>query len=170
MKLHVGCGANYLEGYVNLEYAEKFSKPPFKVDILADATDLPYDDDMFDEVLSFHVIEHMPRPRPEGTEQWRRSSLDFMKESYRVLKEGGIFIAECPDFEQTVREYVLGNKDRINNIYGLDRYPGDVHQWGFTRGAMFKMLTSVGFKEVAFTEPVDYHKDLEPCMRVEAIK
>src|SRR5438876_997559 len=55
MKLHLGCGPNVIEGYVNID---KFTVG----DGIAnhDILDLPYPDDSVDEILAEHVVEHMP--------------------------------------------------------------------------------------------------------------
>ncbi|CAN0478189.1 unnamed protein product, partial [Discosporangium mesarthrocarpum] len=39
----------------------------------------------------------------------------MLREWARVLKPGGTIVLECPDFDQTVREYIEGNEYRIYN-------------------------------------------------------
>lgn len=48
--------------------------------------DLPYEDDFFDVIFSFQVLEHIP---PSDLPQ-------AIKEVYRVLKPGGLFIPSVP--------------------------------------------------------------------------
>ncbi|MFI3277571.1 MAG: class I SAM-dependent methyltransferase [Rikenellaceae bacterium] len=61
---------------------------------------LPFDDESFDCVISFQVIEHIKRDKL------------FVEEVYRVLKRGGLFIVSTPNIEMSltrnpwhVREY-----------------------------------------------------------------
>ncbi len=56
MRLHIGCGDKRLEGYVNIDAREGPA-----VDYVADASDLPYQDDSVDLVYACHVLEHFPR-------------------------------------------------------------------------------------------------------------
>jgi len=55
--------------------------------IQADAISLPFDSEVFDAVISFHVIEHI---RPYKV-------LTFLKEVKRVMKRNGLFICSTPN-------------------------------------------------------------------------
>lgn len=172
-KLHVGCGQNYLPGYINLEFAEGNGKIPFKYDMLGTGMDLPFEENTLEEIISFHVIEHMPRPQDGKTksEKWRLNVDDFLTESYRTLKYGGKFIAECPDVEAIIHDIAKNsNWDMINHLYGLDRYPGDTHQWGYTRKALKALLKKHGFADIKISDGTDYHTLDEPSLRIEATK
>jgi SAM-dependent methyltransferase len=73
VKIHVGCGVNYLEGYINID-----SSAMVKPDIVADICKLPFEDSSIDEIYTAHTLEHVN---------------DFekaMRELHRVLKTGGV--------------------------------------------------------------------------------
>ena len=54
MKLHLGCGKNIKEGYVNIDsYVEA---PGIEKN---DIFNLPYEDNSIDEILTEHLIEHI---------------------------------------------------------------------------------------------------------------
>lgn len=57
---------------------------------------LPFDDELFDAIYSFHVIEHL-RPRPNE---------HLMHDMYRLLKPGGIYRVATPDLEFLATEYL----------------------------------------------------------------
>ena len=83
---------------------------------------------------------------------------------------GGKLVTECPDLDQAVRDYLAGNDERLFNIFGRQRFPGDTHLFGFNVPRLRALLESVGFTGVVEGEPEDYHKHLEPCIRVECTK
>ena len=84
MKLHLGCGRNVLEGWVNLDTV---ALPG--VDVVFDLetcarTPLPFADDSVDEVLANHVIEHIAHPLP------------LMQELHRVARAGATAVFAVP--------------------------------------------------------------------------
>lgn len=83
-KLHVGCGRNILEGWINLDIV---ALPG--VDIVADLdyckkNKLPLKNDSIDEFYVSHVIEHIRNP------------LDMMEELHRVAMPNAKAIFRCP--------------------------------------------------------------------------
>lgn len=92
IKLHVGCGSIYLDGWVNTD-----NRVLPKVDLHHDARDpFPHLDDSVDFAFNEHFIEHLTLP--EG--------LAFFKEMYRLLRKGGIIRVAAPDLDVTVDQYV----------------------------------------------------------------
>lgn len=62
-----------------------------KVDLESEA--IPFEDNFFDVVLSFHVIEHI------------KNSDNYLGEINRVLKKGGIFIVVTPDWRKQYKTF-----------------------------------------------------------------
>jgi SAM-dependent methyltransferase len=89
--LDVGCGSKpYLDDigplvdeYVGLEHPETMHDRD-RVDVWGDATALPFEDDSFDTVVSFHVLEHVDDP-------WAA-----VREIHRVLRPGGHVVLGLP--------------------------------------------------------------------------
>jgi len=91
VKLHIGSGRNYKEGWVNID-----SDPKVKADVFYDLTKgIPFPDNSVDYIFNEHFIEHLSYD--EGFE--------FMKEAYRVLKPGGIIRIACPDLDAMIESY-----------------------------------------------------------------
>ncbi|XMA23514.1 methyltransferase domain-containing protein (plasmid) [Bacillus bombysepticus] len=83
-KLHLGCGRNILEGWINLDIA-----PLEGVDVIANLNHcktkpLPFDDNSIDEFLAVHLLEHIQQP------------LDLMEELHRIAKQNAIMVCHVP--------------------------------------------------------------------------
>jgi len=72
--LDVGCGRNKTPGAIGMD-----SNPKTHADVIHDLGNVPYPfaDDEFDEIVSFHVIEHVP------------DVMAFVTELHRIAKPGG---------------------------------------------------------------------------------
>ena len=57
---------------------------------------LPYDDNTFDFISAFDVLEHIPRVIYFDKNTRRQSFLELMMEIHRVLKPGGLFLSHTP--------------------------------------------------------------------------
>lgn len=121
MKIHLGCGKNIKEGYVNIDAYVNYPRVE-KLDIF----NLPYKDETVDEILSEHLAEHI---KFEDEEK-------FWRESFRILKKGGKLICETPDMEWLCHQF-LEAKDDFKEFYKkghTDHYFGNgrsiEHRWG----------------------------------------
>lgn len=80
LKLNIGSGEDYLDGYINLDINTNSN-----ANIIRDLErGLPFDDNKFDEIYCSHVLEHI------------KSLFFVMNEFWRVLKPGGILIIKVP--------------------------------------------------------------------------
>jgi len=155
LQLHLGCGKVRLKGFVNID-----QRTTSATDLECDILQLPFDDNAAARIETYHVIEHLGR----------HQALPAVREWRRVLKTDGVLVIECPDFDAACREYLDGHEDRIDNIFGLQRFEGDNHRFGYNFARLQGLLAKQGFRSIVQKLPTDYHKDQEPCLRVEAIK
>jgi predicted SAM-dependent methyltransferase len=161
LALHIGCGDIHKRGYVNIDHRETGA-----TDMIMNCIYLQdFEDEAADVIESYHLIEHLPRPHSH-----KDNVNTALRYWFRVLKPGGQLVIECPDFHETVKQYVDGNTARKDNIFGLDRFEGDTHRWGYDFNELKSMLTAAGFTDIKRKPPQDYHKELEPCMRIECSK
>jgi ubiquinone/menaquinone biosynthesis C-methylase UbiE len=81
-KLHLGCGEEIKEGWVNLDIVDLPG-----VDIVHDLTKLPlpFEDNSFDEILCKFILEHVDWP-------------PLLKEINRILAPGGSLEVHVPHF------------------------------------------------------------------------
>jgi len=96
MKLNLGCGKKYLEGWVNCDI-----NPNFKTEYCFDAdvpnSPWPFEDDTFDSIYANHVLEHF------------KNYLWVMGEIYRICKDGAILKINVP--------YITSTKYNLVNPY-----------------------------------------------------
>lgn len=135
-KLHLACGTDYLDGWLNVDlYAEK-------VDERFDVAKIPYPDNTFDEIRAFHIIEHF---------HWHAGN-DALKEWCRVLKPNGRLHIETPDFMESCKEFVKSDINGQNNLYGhffsTPWIPGQQHLFLFTESQLTVQLTWAGFVNI----------------------
>lgn len=84
-KLNLGCGEHKKEGYVNVDWS-----PLNNPDVVQDLNAMPYafENDSFDVIEAFHVLEHLDKP------------FAVMSELHRILKPGGTLHVKVPHFSR----------------------------------------------------------------------
>ena len=84
-KLNLGCGEHKKEGYINVDWS-----PLNNPDVVQDLNAMPYvfENNSFDVIEAFHVLEHLDKP------------FAVMSELHRILKPGGILHVKVPHFSR----------------------------------------------------------------------
>ena len=96
MKIHLGCGSNYLPGWINVDLDSPLA------DLHADLRGaLPYDNASVDYIYNEHFLEHITHE--EG--------INFLQECRRVLKPGGILRISTPNLCWLVENFSKGKLD-----------------------------------------------------------
>ena len=89
LKLHLGCGMNYLEGYINIDLPlDNQTIMRARADVYADIRTLKYAEDSVDEIRTHHLLEHFSRTE----------SLRLLLQWRKWLSPGGLLHVETPDF------------------------------------------------------------------------
>jgi len=129
---------------------------------------LAFDDGSVDVVFSEHVIEHVPFV----------GGAQFLRESYRILKPGGICRVTCPMLDRLMSVDLSGDNGRtyvrnsilphfateqafLRDLLHIDAinteplpflfnalYMGHGHRFIWNSGLMIKVMTAVGFRDV----------------------
>ena len=102
MKLHLGSGSRYLEGYLHIDIADYEH-----IDINSSVDKLnTIDNDTIDEIYASHVLEYFDRNEVESV----------LKEWKRVLKKDAVLRIAVPNFEALIKVY--RETEEIEKILG----------------------------------------------------
>lgn len=170
-RVHVGCGPNILEGWVNVDVCAFTG-----VDVVAPADNLPFLNATVDEMMAEHLIEHLT------FFEFNRA----LAEWHRVLKSGGNLTLECPDLLGLCCQFIGANEygrydtyrgywPLIAHFYGHQRgkseaeIMGQVHKSGYTEEHLHRVLTGAGFHDIEFVPP-QRQTPHSPVLRVVASK
>lgn len=94
IKLHIGCGTNYFEGWINID--NNSDNNIKKLDVNWDLKNpLPLETNTVDFIYNEHFIEHLTV----------QQGVILMKEFFRVLKPKGVLRIATPDLDYVVFRY-----------------------------------------------------------------
>lgn len=144
IKLHLGCGQEYLQDYVNIDYPPSFHtvQSQFKkVDFYYDITKLKLKRNSIDEIRLHHVLEHFTYPQ----------SLKLLIQWQHALKPNGKLIVETPDFKATVQELFKQKTFQqqapmVRHIFGSHEATWAVHRDGWFKEKYEYILPRLGYK------------------------
>lgn len=157
--LHLGCGTNICEDWVNADFFRniiKFWKPSvIKVNWMLDLRyPLNCDDNVWDGVFSEHTLEHL----------YPNNALQLLYELYRTMKPGAWLRLTVPDLRKYVK-YYCGEKvhEQFNTwqtgCEAIRTLTQDHFHWSVWDSELLnKYLEEVGFiniKEVEFMQGTD---------------
>jgi len=103
IKLNLGCGDDRREEYINIDLYSN------NCDVKMDIAKLQYEDNYVDEILSYHVIEHVDF----------QQAARVLAEWYRVLKHGGRLHLETPDCIASFKAFIEGDEHRRTQSVSL---------------------------------------------------
>ena len=84
-KLNLGAGECKKDGYINVDWQD-LTKPDVKHNL--NVYPYPFEENTFDLIEAFHILEHLDKP------------FETMKELHRILKPGGLLIIKVPHFSR----------------------------------------------------------------------
>lgn len=155
LKLNLGCGANPIEGFHNIDLHNK------DVDEQRDIRlGLSQENESVDGVVFFHCIEHIEK------KHHRRILLEIL----RVLKPGGFFYISYPAFDRCVAHFLGNTRGKRDfweaTIFGRQSHPGDYHYCAVTDDYMRNLLLLFGFKDLEVgPEPNEEYNTVIRCLR-----
>lgn len=146
LRLHLGCGWNHLEGWVNIDLVGG------KTDLSWDLRrPLPFADGAVDAVFLEHVFEHMSY----------RETLDVLGHARRALRPGGVLRVGVPDAGMYAQMYAAdpdGLKQfragRATPMLALrEVFQEHGHVSAYDEETLVLVLEGAGFSDASRTEP-----------------
>jgi predicted SAM-dependent methyltransferase len=145
-KLELGCGDKPTPGYLHQDITQLEN---IKLNFVCNPWVIELPENSLSQVLALGVMEHI-------TFEGVRKTLKHM---HFLLKKGGEFLFDVPDM--TVwSEYLYNMLHGMssnnpfpdshvwNTVYGWQRWPGDEHRSGWTRGSLIKEVVTAGYEKV----------------------
>jgi predicted SAM-dependent methyltransferase len=143
MKLHLGCGRYYLDGYTNIDYppAEHTVQADIKADIYCDIVKLHFPAGSIEEIRLHHLFEHFSRP----------VALALLCRWRDWLAPGGKLHIETPDLKASawllVSPLVSYEKKHevIRHLFGSHEAHWAIHWDGWYPERLTRTLQHLGF-------------------------
>lgn len=157
-RLHVGCGENYFDGWINADLNRHADLIVFL------QKRLPIPDKALVRIYLEHVLEHASY----------EIGVYFLREAFRTLRRGGVIRIAVPDLEDLVAGYFHDDWKRFDWV----NWPGHSfiqtraqmlnvafrwwgHQHLYDREELARALSEAGFERVEFVERMQSkHEDL----------
>jgi predicted SAM-dependent methyltransferase len=141
-KVQIGCGPNYLNGFINID--GNFQR---RTDYLLDVrAGLPFPDNSLDFLYSCHMMEHLHV----------NETIQLLRECRRVLTPGGYLRLTLPDFgfiaSIMAGEQVSDFPRRFNSREGQainHLFCDGQHKYAFSREVIEEMAREIGFSRVS---------------------
>ena len=151
LKLHVGCGSNYKQGWVNIDLFNTTA------DVALDFREpFPFDDGSATLIYSEHVLEHFEYPR---------DARHILEECFRLLAPGGVLSIGVPDhgvvatayatrdtsfFDQRrLRSYLRDGDTTLMHHINYNFRQDGLHKYSYDEETLRQILERIGFVDVA---------------------
>jgi len=139
VRINLGNGPRLEAEYLNVDLRELPG-----VDVIADATRLPFAEQSLSELLCSHLLEHFPQ------EELRKVVLPYW---HQLLKPGGMLRAVIPDWDSMIREYARGTFpfENLREVtFGSQDYALTFHFNMFSQASLRALLEEAGFRDATF--------------------
>lgn len=142
LKLHLGCGAKKLTGWVNIDSVKELCP-----DLIHDLSQpLPYNDLTVEEVLAEDLLEHF--------DKYMRFLVFY--DWTRILKINGIIRIQVPNFKKILHRYFKWRFDTlVDNIFGENMMRSEIylghfgnHKWGYSENSLKEFVKLFGIETI----------------------
>lgn len=157
LRLNVGCGTDYREGFINIDGSSTISKVDKRLDFKNGELLNEFQADSVDFILAQDIIEHFYL--------WEARSI--LKDFYSILKPGGRVQIRVPDCEFIIRFLPFTLEEKLTWLYGgqsIERNVDQVmdasrkehpeyfcHKYGWSRERLRRELGEIGFQALDFS-------------------
>jgi hypothetical protein len=142
-KLHLGCGENRLDGYINIDLplSEHTLQTSSAADFYADITQLSFPRESLFEIRSHHTFDHFNR----------QTALALLAAWAYWLSRSETLVVETPDFGESIKQlqnsaYTYQEKQLIlRHIFGSHEAYWATHFDGWSKERYEYILPALGF-------------------------
>jgi hypothetical protein len=154
VKLNIGCGTDYREGFVNIDGSDQLRRVDKIIDIEVDSLIGHFKPNSIEFILANDIIEH----------HFRWNAVRILSEFYQLLIPGGRIQIRVPDAEYIINSWRIPIERKIVLLFGGQDFSQGhdeemdqsrkifpqffCHKYGWTRKAMTAELKQIGFSEV----------------------
>lgn len=155
MKYHLGCGSNYLEGYINVDFSSDNHNVNFdiKADLYTDILTMDYQPCL--EIRSHHFFEHFNY----------FETLALLFKWTNALQLGGKLIIDLPDMEELCKAYLFhqGKTQFLvaRYIFGSHEADWAYHINSWSENTLRLILEDIGYKIIDVKKYGNY-MDMQP--------
>lgn len=154
IKLHLGCGDYWLDGFLNIDFNIYGG-----TDMILDIREkLPFQDGVVERIEAYEVVEHLSQSEINNA----------LNDWFRLLIDGGGVRISVPDMDGLVKMYQIDRDKAIQQMYGFEQC--QTHKWGYTQESLQKLFLDHGFKNVIVTKGELKERPGEPKLLVEATR
>lgn len=158
IKLHIGCGNVYKEGWINIDNNEynDIKKLDLELDLV---NPLPFPDNSVDFIFNEHFLEHLT------VDEGKRAVSEFM----RVLKPQGVLRIAMPSLKTSIAHYTksreqwLADTKELFEKFHLTYIKTQAehlniafrewgHKWLYDEEELVRRIEELGFKNYVFCE------------------
>jgi predicted SAM-dependent methyltransferase len=154
MKLNIGCGTDYRDGFINIDGSNTLPKIDKIIDISSESLLNHFGEGEIEYILANDVIEH----------HFHWEAVRIMREFYRILIKGGQVEIRVPDAEYIIKSWKFPIDQKLNMLFGGQDKPQGrdakmdesrkhfpqffCHKYGWTMKSMDQELRDIGFSNV----------------------
>lgn len=139
MRLNLGCGDRYVEGWTNVDLPGMPHMADQRVDLTGE---LPWPQHSLSQIYAGHVLEHLKFPE----------AARLVARLKPLMRNQGTIMLVGPDIDLAEKMIAAGAEmwgATLDSLkYGAGRWSGDVHHWECTQAALEDMLRDAGWSDI----------------------
>ncbi len=154
IKLNVGCGTDYREGFINIDGSESLPKVDKVIDLSTKRLKDSFEAESINFILANDIIEH----------HFHWEGVQILKDFYHILRSGGSCEIRVPDCEFIISNRKLDLETKLTFLFGGQDVPQGndkemdesrkiyphyfSHKYGWSMDRMKRDLKDIGFVNI----------------------
>lgn len=155
MKLNVGCGTDYREGFINIDGSDSLPRVDLIIDISKVSLRHHFKENSITYILANDIIEH----------HFHWEAVSLVRDFHFLLDTGGIVEVRVPDAAYLLRTFRFSTEQKLTMLFGGQDIPQGrdadmdasraqfpqyfTHKFGWTSSRLRHDLSAVGFADIS---------------------